>query len=312
MAGEFRPALAIVGPTASGKSSLAVRLAALFRGEVVTCDALQVYRHMNIGTAKPSPEEREGIPHHMLDLREPHEDFSAGDYQRLAREVLMNISDRNLLPIVAGGTGFYFRALIEGLFEGPGRSEAKRARLRRIAARRGTLPLHRMLRQVDPETAARVTPADGSRIIRALEIYLETGKNMWWWQSQKPNSLRNFRWLKIGIAWDRPRLYERINRRVEEMFRKGFTDEVKRLLEKYPATCHAFTAIGYRQIVAHLQGRLSLEEAIAQTQQASRRYAKRQLTWFRSDREVIWLPVGEGTEGLVPAAARLTEDFLAA
>jgi tRNA dimethylallyltransferase len=304
------PAIAVVGPTASGKSLLVSLLAGRFNGEVLSCDALQVYRCMDIGTAKPTPAERESVPYHMLDLRHPDENFSAGDYQRLAREALRGIRQRGRVPFVAGGTGFYLRALIDGLFEGPGRSEALRLRLQGILQRKGAPYLHRRLQRIDPQTAGRIASTDASRTVRAYEIYLLTGKTMEWWQQQARDSLKGFRWLKLGISWPREKLYQRINLRVEEMFQQGLVEEVRRLVEKYPKDCHAFTAIGYRQIIEYLDGALSLDQAIHDTQQATRNYAKRQLTWFRADGGVTWLQTSEDIEATAAEASRLIRTFL--
>lgn len=304
------PAVGIVGPTASGKSALAGLLVGRFGAEIVSCDALQVYRGMDIGTAKPAPHERGAIPHHMIDICDPDEDFTAGDYQRRARRILYDIRQRGRLPLVVGGTGFYFRALIEGLFDGPGRSEEIRRRLRRIAGRKGAAWLHRRLARIDPEAAARIAPADTARTVRAYEIYLVSGRPMSWWQNQARDALQGFRWLKLGISWPRPQLYERIDARVEEMFAHGLVAEVHRLLGRYPKDCHAFTAIGYRQVILHLEGRLTLEQAVRETQQASRRYAKRQLTWFRADGEIVWLDASAGIEAAAAHAERLIEGFL--
>ena len=305
------PAIAVIGPTASGKTVLAEALAERFHGEIVTCDALQVYRHMDIGTAKPSAREREKIPHHMLDLREPGDDFSAGDYQRFGRDALRAVAASGLIPFVVGGTGFYLRALIDGLFEGPGRSDALRARMHRIAAGRGTARLHHALRRVDPQIAARLAPADAERIIRAYEIYLLSGRTMSWWQSRPRNRLEGFRWLKLGIRWPRPELYARIDRRVEEMFARGFIEEVQALMGRFPKSCHALKAIGYRQISAYLEGHSSLQQAVEDTQRESRRYAKRQLTWFQSDPGVHWLDAAAGLDPLLPQAADMVARFLA-
>jgi tRNA dimethylallyltransferase len=281
--------IAILGPTASGKTRLAISLAGRFHGEIISCDALQIYRGMDIGTAKVSLAERSLVLHHMLDIRNPDEDFSSGDYQRLAREALREIRGRNRIPFVVGGTGFYLRALIEGLFEGPSRSEDLRTRMCRIIKRRGIRSLHHALQRVDPESAAKISEADASRIIRALEVYFISGKPMSWWQLQPRDALQDYRWLKIGVDIPREMLYRMINARVEEMYRSGFIDEVRDLLKKFPRECHAFKAIGYRQIAEHLEGKLNLEQAIEQTKIESRHYAKRQLTWFRSDPEIIWL-----------------------
>jgi tRNA dimethylallyltransferase len=305
------PVIAVIGPTASGKTALGGSLAERFNGEIVACDALQVYRHMNIGTAKPSAAERGRFPHHMLDLRDPCDDFSAGDYQRLGREALRAARESERLPIVVGGTGFYLRALIDGLFEGPGRSAPLRARLRAIVARRGAQSLHRALGRIDPESAARLAPADAERIIRAYEIYLLSGQTMSRWQSLPKNKLTGFRWLKLGIRWPRLELYRRIDERVVEMFQSGFVEEVRSLMDRFPRDCHAFKAIGYRQIVAHLEERCSREQAIEETQRESRRYAKRQLTWFRADSEILWLDADPGPEALLAHASDLVSRFLA-
>jgi tRNA dimethylallyltransferase len=309
--GSEYPAIAVMGPTASGKTVLGEALAERFHGEIVTCDALQVYRYMDIGTAKPSAHGREKIPHHMLDLRSPCDDFSAGDYQRLGRDVLRTMAASGRIPFVVGGTGFYLRALIDGLFEGPGRSDELRTRMRRIIAGRGAASLHHALGRVDPEIAERLAPADAERIMRAYEIYLLSGRTMSWWQSRPKNRLAGYRWLKLGIRWPRKELYARIGRRVEEMFERGFVAEVQALVGRFPRDCHAFRAIGYRQIIAHLEGRSSLEQAIEDTERESRRYAKRQLTWFHADPEVLWLDATPGPDALLAQAGDLVARFLA-
>jgi len=289
----LHPAIAVVGPTASGKSRLGIVLAREFQGEIVNCDALQVYRRMDVGTAKIPFEEREGIPHHLLDAREPDKEFSAGDYQRRARAIIRDITARRRLPVIVGGSGFYLRALIDGLFDGPERSEKLRARMRAIIQRKGAGLLHRALNRVDPDSAARIAENDADRIIRAYEIYIVSGKTMTWWQQQPRDAFQGYRWLKIGMTLPREQLYRRINLRVEKMFQCGLLEETRRLLDQYPAACPAFKAIGYRQAAAYLTGSSSLEQAIESTQQESRRYAKRQLTWFRADKDVLWFPWNE-------------------
>ena len=310
----LNPAVAVVGPTASGKSRLGIALARAFQGEIVGCDALQVYRQMDIGTAKVAFGEREGVRHHMLDVADPDREFSAGDYQRRARIALQEISGRGMLPIVVGGTGFYLRALIDGLFEGPERSEELRARMRAIIRRKGSNILHRLLERIDPESAARIAPNDADRIIRACEIHFVSGKNMSWWQSRPRDALTGYRWLKIGMDMPRELLYQRINLRVERMFENGLLDETRRLLEIYPATCPAFKAIGYGQAAEYLSGRITLAQAVESTQMESRRYAKRQLTWFRADSEVVWLRAGDDIDAaaLEDQALNAMRDFLAA
>ncbi len=283
------PGIAILGPTASGKSQLGITLALRFQGEIVSCDALQVYRGMNIGTAKVTAAERTLVRHHMLDLRDPGEDFSAGDYQRLAREALNEIRNCSSLPFIVGGTGFYLKALIDGLFEGPSRSEELRTRMRKIISRRSSKILHRALRRVDPQSADRIAENDSERIIRAYEVYLTTGKSISLWQQQPRDALQGYRWLKLGIDIPRQLLYERINRRVEEMFKNGLPAEVENLLKSFPRTSQAFKAIGYRQTAEYLEGKLTLVQAIEAAQMESRRYAKRQITWFRSIPDILWL-----------------------
>lgn len=304
------PFVVITGATASGKTRLGICLAREFHGEIVNCDALQVYRGMDIGTAKASALERVSLPHFMIDLRDPCEDFSAGDYQRQCREVLSQVKARGRIPFLVGGTGFYLRALIHGLFEGPGRSTELRERMRRIAARKGSAYLHRALSRSDPESARRIMPTDLSRIIRAYEIYLLTGKPMSFWHRQPTDHLEGFRWLKLAIQWPRQELYERINTRVEEMFQQGFVEEVRGLLERYPRDCHAFKAIGYKQIAQYHEGKLSLEQAKEETQRESRRYAKRQLTWFRADPEIVWLDPNPDENNLLAQARGTVQTFL--
>jgi tRNA dimethylallyltransferase len=310
MPAKDHPVVVVAGPTASGKSRLGMALAKKYRGEIIGCDALQIYRGMDIGTAKPAPAERESVPHHMLDLRMPGEDFSAGEYQRLGREALRAIRDRGRIAFVVGGTGFYLRALIQGLFQGPGRSEELRRRFRRIAERRGVACLYRALQRADPATAARIAPTDISRIIRAYEVYLLTGRPMNWWHCQPRSGLEGFRWLKLGIQWPRGELYCRIETRVEEMFQAGFVAEVRGLLERFPGERHAFKAIGYRQIAGFLAGKITLDQAQEQTKMESRRYAKRQMTWFCGDPEIAWLDASQGEEQLLARAVERIDAFL--
>jgi tRNA dimethylallyltransferase len=305
------PGIAIIGPTASGKSRLGISLAERFHGEVVGCDALQIYRHMDIGTGKVTGPERQRVPHHMLDLLDPTEEFSAGAYQSLARKRLDEIRDRGCIPFVVGGTGFYLRALLEGLFDGPARTESLRSRMRKIVRHKGPEVLYRALERIDPESASRISEADGERIIRAYEVYLTTGQPMSWWQKQPRNTLQGYRWLKIGIEMPRESLYEKINRRVEEMFRSGFPEEVKTLLKMFPRSSPAFKAIGYRQIVAHFEGEQSLEQAVEDTKMESRRYAKRQMTWFRRDPDIHWIEKRGEAGDILIQAGMLVEEFLA-
>ncbi len=309
---EQYPGIIIIGPTASGKSRLGIHLAHRFNGEIVSCDALQLYRHMDIGTAKVTAEERKDVPHHMLDILNPDEEFSAGDYQESARRMLEDIRCRRHIPFVVGGTGFYLRALVEGLFDGPSRDKALRTRMRRIIERKGPEILHRALDKIDPLSAARIEKSDGDRIIRAYEIYRITGRPMSWWQQQPRNTLSGYRWLKIGIDIPRTTLYKKIENRVDEMFRTGLPDEVHSLLERFPKNAPAFKAIGYRQTIEYLDGAMTLEQAIEETKKESRRYAKRQMTWFRRDPEIVWIENTENFDRLNSVAGSLIESFLAA
>ncbi len=304
------PGIVIVGPTASGKSRLGIFLAARFDGEILSCDALQLYSGMDIGTAKITARDREQVPHHMLDLLDPTEEFSAGSFQELARKSLEEIRGHGHIPFVVGGTGFYLRALLEGLFDGPSRDETLRARMQEIIKRKGSKVLHRALERIDPLSAERIAEADGDRIIRAYEIYLVSGQTMSWWQQQPRNALEGYQWLKIGIRLPRATLYERINARVDEMFRRGFLEEVKTLMALYPGSSPAFKAIGYRQIVDYFNGKRSLEEAIEETKMESRRYAKRQMTWFRRDPEILWIDGACENENLEARAEDLVGKFL--
>ena len=307
---EEYPGIVIVGPTASGKSQLGIQLAKRYNGEIVSCDALQFYRHMDIGTAKVTITERGDVPHHMLDILNPDEEFSAGAYQKAARKTLDEIRCRGCIPFVVGGTGFYLRALLEGLFDGPSRDDALRLRMRKIIERKGPETLHRALQNIDPQSAARIEKTDGDRIIRAYEMHLISGRPISWWQQQPRNTLHGYRWLKIGIDIPRPVLYERIDDRVDTMFREGLLDEVRMLLGQFPKNAPAFKAIGYRQIIDYLDGKISLEHTVEETKKESRRYAKRQMTWFRRDPEIIWIEYKNYSDDLYYATGALIEKFL--
>ena len=282
--------LAVVGPTASGKSALALGLAPHVGGEIVNCDSLQMVRYLRVGTAKPGSEEMARIPHHLFDFLEPDRFYSAGDYVRDARRVCREIADRGGAPLVVGGTGLYLRSLLEGIFEGPGRSEELRGRLLRIAERRGGGTLHRMLRRRDPEAAAEIQPRDLVRIVRALEVFLQSGRPISRLRREGGGPLKGFRVLKLGLNPPRNELYDRINGRVSAMFEGGLLDEVRSLLARgYSPSAKAFEALGYRYAVRVLSGTMAVEEAVALTRRDTRRYAKRQMTWFRRERSVYWL-----------------------
>ncbi len=286
---EDYPLIAIVGPTATGKSALALRLAEHFGGEIINYDSVQVYREFDIGTGKLPLSERRGIPHHLLDCRDPADDFTAGDFRREALGVLGEIRDRAKLPILVGGTGLYLRALLMGLFEGPPRSEDLRARLRRLADRRGREFVHRLLKRLDPASAEHIDPRDLQKAIRAVEVCLLSRQAISSLHAHGRKALQGFRCLKIGLSPARSELYARINQRVVWMFESGLREEVREMLARPDARrMKALGALGYRQVAASLNGEIPWQEALEETQAATRQYAKRQMTWFRREQEVTW------------------------
>jgi tRNA dimethylallyltransferase len=278
----------VLGPTGSGKTALSLHLAENLRGEIVSCDSVAVYRELEIGTAKPSQEERRRVPHHLINVAEPTELVTAGDYSRQARRAIREISSRHLLPIVVGGTGLYLRALLEGLFAGPPRSEELRARLRERAANRGPNYLHKLLRRVDPEAAREIHAHDVPKVIRALEVSIRARKPMteMWRQGRDP--LRGFRILRVGLNPDREALYQRLNQRARDMFGRGLVEETRALRERYGYAARPLSSLGYKQAAQYLSGELSWEQAVAAAQQGHRNYAKRQITWFRREPDVRW------------------------
>jgi tRNA dimethylallyltransferase len=279
----------ILGPTGSGKTALSLALARKFHGEILNCDSLAMVREFDIGTAKPSATEREHVPHHLFDVVDPLQSITAGEYARQARKVLAEIIVRSHLPIVVGGTGLYLRALLEGLFPGPQRSEELRKRLRQSAANRGPDHLHRILRRLDRVAAEKVHANDTPKLIRAIEVCLASRQKMseLWQKGRDP--LLGFRVLRLGLDPDRSALYERINQRARRMFDAGLVEETAHLLQKHGASAHPLVSLGYKQSVQLLRGELTREQAIQAAQQAHRNYAKRQMTWFRREPEVIWL-----------------------
>jgi len=281
--------IAIVGPTGSGKTALALALAQRFGGEIVNCDSIALYRGFEIGTAKPSSEERARAAHHLFDILEPTQVFTAGDYSQTARRVVAEIAARGRLPIVVGGTGLYLRALLEGLFAGPKRSEELRTRLRGIAGLKGSSHLHRILGRLDPAAAGRIHPNDEPKLIRAIEVCLETRRKMTelWRHGRDP--LTGFAVLRIGLDPERAALYERINQRAQRMFDAGLVEETERLVARYGNSIPPLQSLGYKQALQLLRGEVDRESAVAAAQQAHRNYAKRQMTWFRREPDVLWL-----------------------
>lgn len=304
--------VALLGPTASGKSSLALALAERFGGEVVSCDSAAVYRGFDIGTDKVAPGQQRGIPHHLIDVADPTEDYTAARYAEDAARVVRAIHGRGRLPIVAGGTGFYFRALTRGLFPGPGRDDALRTRLRTLAARRGVEHLHRLVRRVDPASAARIQPRDYMRLERALEVFFLTGRPLTAHFAATVSPLPEF--AVVGLVLDAPAdLTARIERRVDAQFARGFVEEVRGLLASgVPRTARPFGSLGYRQVLEHVQGERDEAATRELIVRETRRYARRQLIWFRKEPNLKRI-LGPGElPAAVDAAVRLVERHLRA
>ncbi len=300
-------AILLLGPTGSGKTALSLALGERFGGEIVSCDSVAVYRGMDLGTAKPSPEERDRLSHHLIDVADPDQPFTAGEYSRQARAALRDIAGRGKLPIVTGGTGLYLRALTEGLFAGPSRQEDLRNRLRASAEKRGTAWLHRALTRLDPASASRIHANDTPKLIRAIEVCLATRRPLSQVLARDP--LTGFRLLRIGLNPPRKGLYARLNHRAACMFAAGLVEETRGLLARY-GPVKALDSLGYRQGLAVINGALTQEAAIAAAQQGHRNYAKRQLTWFRREPDVHWIAAfGDAAEASY-AATHLVESNL--
>lgn len=289
----------VLGPTGSGKSSLALQLAAAIGGEIVNYDSVQIYRGFDIGSAKPSLEERSRAPHHLFDIVDANEEFNAADYARLARETCAKIDK----PILAGGTFFYLRAFLSGLPEMPGRDEALRARIRRIAdARRGPAKLHRWLSKIDPRSGRKIAPADRHRVERALEVWITSGRPISSWE---PDASGELPAIKIGLRADRATLVPILDARVERMYANGLIDETRALLARFDVTARPFGTIGYKEAAAVVRGEMAESDAIEETKRRTRAYAKRQMTWLRSERNVQWIDSGNGA---FAAALRIIEE----
>ena len=278
----------VAGPTASGKSDLALRLAQEFDGELICSDSMQVYRQFDIGTAKPTLSEQKLVPHHQLDLIEPDGNYSAGKYERDTAIIIQQIQQRGHLPILVGGTGLYYRALMYGISNIPKIPEKLRQELFSLQEEHGTSYCWEQLQKHDPQTAKRLHPNDTSRIMRSLEVVLATGTSIADFQLQQPFAEARYPVLAIAYEWERSLLYERINQRTRKMLKSGWIEEVEMLLESYPPELKPLQAIGYREIVEHLQNKLKQEALVKKIQLRTRQYAKRQMTWFRREAKIAW------------------------
>jgi tRNA dimethylallyltransferase len=293
----------VAGPTGTGKSELALRLAQSTGGEIVNFDSIQLYRGFDIGSAKPTAEVRARIPHHLFDIVEADVEFYAADYARAARPVIERIAR----PILVGGTFFYLRALLAGLPEMPARDEAIRARIRRIASNpRGQQRLHRWLLRVDPKSASMIPPADRHRVERALEVWIVSGQPISAWQRPTAETAEEIPSIKIALSLEREQLVKSLDARVDAMYRSGLIEETRHLLERYPPAARPFQAIGYREAAAVVSGRMTEEAAVAETRRRTRAYAKRQMTWLRAERNVHWVSAAD-RDAAFATALRLVE-----
>jgi tRNA dimethylallyltransferase len=288
-----------------------VHLAEALDGEIVSCDSTAVYRRIDIGTDKPLPEDRRGIPHHLIDVAEPTEVYSAARYAADASAAILDIGARGRQPILVGGTGFYYRALVRGLFPGPARDDKLRARLERVASRRGVEVLHRWLGRVDPVSAQRIQPRDRMRLVRALEVYLLTGQPLTAHFDATTSAIEGWRVLPLGVVLPRPEIRARVSRRVDAQFARGVVDEVRSLLASgVPASAHALTGLVYRQVIEMLQGVRNEAETRELIVRENMRYARRQLIWFRKELRVRWLQGGGETEPIRAEALAMARSFV--
>ena len=300
--------VAILGPTATGKSALALAVAARHDGEIINCDSTAVYRGFDIGTDKIAVADRRGIPHHLIDIADPTEEYTAAQYARDAAAIIRDVHARGHLPILVGGTGFYFRALTRGLFPGPGRDAALRRRLESIAERRSVPFLHRMLRKVDPESAIRIQPRDLKRLIRALEVFLLTGRPLTSHFADTASPIPGVDVLAIGLRLPAADISERVTRRVDEQFERGLLDEIRTLLARgIPEHARPFGGLVYRQALEHLHGVRDEAATRALIAQENRRYARRQLIWFRKEPNLVWFD-GPGESAATIAAVQCVID----
>ena len=296
------PLICIVGPTAVGKTEIAIQLAQHLDAEIVSLDSRQIYREMDIGTAKPTPDQQGAVPHHLIDCVDVDQPFSVAEYQRLADSAIEEVRERGKQAMAVGGAGLYFRGLVDGLFDGPGADAEIRAKLQREADEHGNVALHDRLRQCDPESASRIHPNNRVKVIRALEVYELTGKPISALQQQWKTDEPRYPFRAFGLNTPRETLYRRIEDRVDQMVEVGLIEEVKGLLDQgYPRNCVAMQSFGYKELIEYLDGIRTVDEAIALLKQNTRRFAKRQLTWFCNDPRIEWLDISEfsSMEGIV-------------
>jgi tRNA dimethylallyltransferase len=307
-----RPLIAILGPTATGKSALAFALAERYGGEIINCDSTAVFRGFDIGTDKTAPADRRGIPHHVIDIADPTEEYTAAQFARDASAAIRDIHARGKLPLLVGGTGFYFRALTRGLFPGPGRDKGLRDRLESIAARRGVEFVHRMLARVDPESGRRIQPRDLKRLVRALEVFFLTGRPLTSHFADTVSPIPDVDVLAIALRMPAAAISERVTRRVDGQFARGLLDEVRTLLARgIPETARPFGGLVYRQALEHLRGARDEASTRALIAQENRRYARRQLIWFRKEPNLSWFDGPGESATTIAAVTRLVDTYVA-
>jgi tRNA dimethylallyltransferase len=306
-----RLVVAVLGPTATGKSALALAIAEQYGGEIVNCDSTAVYRGFDIGTDKIASADRRGIPHHLIDIADPTDEYTAAQYARDAAAIIRDVHARGKLPILAGGTGFYFRALTRGLFPGPGRDAALRRRLESVAERRSVEFLHRMLRRFDPESARRIQPRDLKRLVRALEVFFLTGRPLTAHFADTASPIPDVDVVAVGLRLPAAQISDRVTRRVDEQFERGLLDEIRTLLARgIPETARPFGGLVYRQALEHLRGVRNEAATRALIAQENRRYARRQLIWFRKEPNLVWFDGPGESAATISAVLRLIDSYV--
>lgn len=282
-----------MGPTCSGKTELSINLARKLNTEIISADSRQIYNYLNIGTAKPSADERRLIKHHLIDVLDPNENYNASRFAREANEIILTLHEAGKIPIVAGGSGLYIKALIDGIIDEADTDEAYRNHLYKLRAEKGNAFLYLQLKKIDPDSASKMLPQNWKRVIRALEVYKLTGKPISYFHSKQKQRF-SYNFLQFGLAWDRSKLYENINARVEKMMSEGYVNEVKNILAMgYDASSNALNSVGYREIISYLNNEIELASAVNLIKRNTRHFAKRQITWFKRDNRITWLPVSK-------------------